>query len=300
MHSIMSSTIRSALRAALATALLAVAPATAAAGDGLLYQLGDSPSYQEGCFPPCLCPLSIYPLGGTFELRPVDITFPQRVYAVEDVQWVIGLGDEVLPVTGSGTYVIQGDFIETHQLQLDLSIDGGAVMNFDSGVVFPPPSFPLIDMTLSLNGMVCFDQVFDVLAFPAELGTNYCDNLPNSTGLPADIAATGSPFVPDNDFTLHADQLPAGSNGLFFFGANPTALPFGDGVLCVQPPLKRLPPLTNSGLAGSVSRPVDFFDPSLAGLLEPGTCWNFQYWFRDVAGGPAGFNTSDGFLATFL
>jgi len=34
-------------------------------------------------------------------------------------------------------------------------------------------------------------------------------------------------------------------------------------------------------------------------LIVGGSNWNFQYWYRDVAGGGSGVNLSDGLNATF-
>ncbi len=39
--------------------------------------------------------------------------------------------------------------------------------------------------------------------------------------------------------------------------------------------------------------------PQATGLVTPSSTWYFQLWYRDIAGGPAGFNFSDGLSATF-
>jgi hypothetical protein len=33
--------------------------------------------------------------------------------------------------------------------------------------------------------------------------------------------------------------------------------------------------------------------------IQPGTSWNFQFWYRDPAGGGAGFNLSDAVMIPF-
>jgi hypothetical protein len=38
---------------------------------------------------------------------------------------------------------------------------------------------------------------------------------------------------------------------------------------------------------------VDFTDSAVVGNLLGGSTWNFQMWFRDTAGGPAGSNLSN-------
>ena len=35
------------------------------------------------------------------------------------------------------------------------------------------------------------------------------------------------------------------------------------------------------------------------GQIQAGATWNFQAWYRDPAGGPSGFNLSDGLGITF-
>ncbi len=40
-------------------------------------------------------------------------------------------------------------------------------------------------------------------------------------------------------------------------------------------------------------RPVDLTAPPAAGELLPGTHFGFQFWYRDPAGGPFGFNSSN-------
>ena len=288
-------------RRAFAAAVFLAAPSLALA-QGVPYALGDSANYQEGCYDPCKCPLEIAPIGGTFELTYTHADLFTAYYDVDNVDWVIGLGTQILSVKGDGTYEFGGDFALTHRLQLDLSIDGGPEQHFDSGYVIVGDGnfFPAIDITISLNGMVCFDQVFDLIAFPTAVGTPYCDNLPNSTGLPSKLHVEGSPVVFDNDFTLVAEQAPPSVPGLFFFGSGHTAQPFGDGVLCVLPPLKRIQPPAGTSAAGIATRELDLTLPPAAGAIAPGTSWDFQFWFRDGAGGPAGFNTSDGYHVSFL
>ena len=57
--------------------------------DGTIYRLGKESTYQEGCFPPCMCPiLAQMPARGTFKLTHVGCEDPSiDVYAVDEVNW---------------------------------------------------------------------------------------------------------------------------------------------------------------------------------------------------------------------
>ena len=71
----------------------------------------------------------------------------------------------------------------------------------------------------------------------------YCATAPNSTGLPGEIAASGSLSVVANDFTLAGTGLPPFQTGIFFYGPSAAELPFGDGFLCVSGGFYRLSPV---------------------------------------------------------
>lgn len=120
-----------------------------------------------------------------------------------------------------------------------------------------------------------------------------CEALPNSTGLPARLDVLGSRVVADNDLTLTVDQAVPGNFGLFFYGPNAIEIPFGEGRLCVGGGVRRLGPPQTIGAGGDALRPVDLTAPPAAGELLPGTHFGFQFWYRDPAGGPFGFNSSN-------
>lgn len=46
-------------------------------------------------------------------------------------------------------------------------------------------------------------------------------------------------------------------------------------------------------------RHVDL-NQGLGNLFDPGTTWEFQYWYRDPVAGGAGFNLSDAVSIDFL
>ena len=75
--------------------------------------------------------------------------------------------------------------------------------------------------------------------------------------------------------------------------------PFYNGLQCVGgAQVFRLPIIL--GVGGTATHTVDFTNPpNMAGTITPGSTWNFQYWFRDPAGGGQFANLSDGLEMTF-
>lgn len=156
---------------AVLTALFANQHATAQTGSGAaLYRLGQSSSFQRGCFPPCLCPVMIgEPLLGTFLLTPTGFDGLFNTYAVTEVNWLVSTGSTNLIVSGSGTYKIGGEFALQQELSLDLQVGPGQIQHFDSGLVAVSTPFPEISVSISLHGQVCFDTVFSLNAAPVPL-----------------------------------------------------------------------------------------------------------------------------------
>src|SRR6266571_2024964 len=148
-----------------------VASSTSAnAQTGTLYRLNQDSAFQQGCFPPCLCPIMIaVPVEGTFVLTPTGFDGLFDTYAVTDVNWLVSIGGTNTTVTGRGTYKIGGEFALQQQLSLDLQLGGDKVQHFDSGLVAGAAPFPDIKITISVKGQVCFDTVFEVSASPVPL-----------------------------------------------------------------------------------------------------------------------------------
>lgn len=129
----------------------------------------------------------------------------------------------------------------------------------------------------------------------------------NSTGLGARLEAEGSASVTSDDLTLVATQLPANTTVLMLMAMNTSRLPFGDGRICIAGLSKifRLPPALNSGPTGTVTGGPGYVALSntilvpVPGGIQAGDTWNFQAFYRDVAG-CAGFNISNGVSVTFV
>ncbi len=136
------------------------------------YGLTERSTFQEGCWDPCACPITLeIPLRGTFDLTATGADPLFQHYAVSNVKWKILYANStgtttMREVTGQGTYKVGGEFAVQQQMVLDLQIDGGPVQHFDSGLVVGGGGFPAIMITLTMNNMFCYDQVFRLDAVP--------------------------------------------------------------------------------------------------------------------------------------
>jgi hypothetical protein len=123
----------------------------------------------------------------------------------------------------------------------------------------------------------------------------YCFSAPNSVGPGARIDWSGFASRSQNAFAVSVSGCPPGTSGLFFYGPTIQIAPFGNGWRCVGGSLFRLGVQTVDAGGGAV-RPVRFDLPPAdagPGALLPGSSWNFHFYYRNPAGGGAGFNTSD-------
>src|SRR6185503_20827425 len=130
-----------------------------------LYRLEQGSNFTRGCYPPCLCPIATTNnIRGTFTLT-FDHQDPQfTYYRVGNVNWNVTLGDQEFRVIGSGTYKRGGEVAQQQQMTLTLTVDGVQPQTFDSGLVQGGGDFPNINITVSVNGMVCFDTVVGIVA----------------------------------------------------------------------------------------------------------------------------------------
>ena len=139
------------------------------ASDSTIYKLNEGSTYQQGCFPPCLCPVTVQqPVRGTFKLTLTSSDGLFDFYNVSDASWVTTVDGSDLRITGSGTYQVGGEFALQQRLTLDLSINGGAPIHFDSGLVAGGGEFPNINITISINDIHCYDTVIVINASPTQ------------------------------------------------------------------------------------------------------------------------------------
>ena len=128
--------------------------------------------------------------------------------------------------------------------------------------------------------------------------SNYCSTSPNSVGPGAVMYSSGSSSVAANDLTLIAIGCPPNTTGLFFYGQTETFVPFGNGNRCVANPFWRLP-AQQADFLGDLTRALNLNALPSGGQISAGQTWKFQAWYRNPAGGGAGFNTSDGLSVRF-
>jgi len=142
----------------------------------------------------------------------------------------------------------------------------------------------------------------------AQVGTNYCTPVANSTGVAAAISGSGSASVVLNNLVLASTGLPQSSAAYFLCSRTPGFVqnPGGStGNLCLGSPIGRVVGgvITSSGTTGAVSVAADVHampQPSGAVVVLPGETWNFQCWYRDsVTGGGSTSNFSDGLEVLF-
>jgi len=127
----------------------------------------------------------------------------------------------------------------------------------------------------------------------------YCEGAPTSAGLGATISANSSLSVSDNTFSLFTTGLPPGEWGLYFYGPDRTHVPAGDGVLCVSGVSGRLAPLPIQKTGWALHQVDLHSPPHEQARITALSTWSFQFWYRDPAGGGAGFNYSDAVAVTF-
>lgn len=130
-----------------------------------------------------------------------------------------------------------------------------------------------------------------------------CESSPNSTGSAARIEWWGVTSVSSNKLTLAAVGGPPSAACIFLVGGTQQSLPYGNGTLCVGPPIDRLTEPLFLDASGSRSLAVDLTQGPLASgplAVQPGDTRTFQVWYRDPGAGADAFDLTDSLTATFL
>lgn len=125
----------------------------------------------------------------------------------------------------------------------------------------------------------------------------YGPAVPHSGGVGVSLTSQGRPSLSENNFTLVATDAPGPVNGELYYGFAPAVItPFYDGVLLVQPPLKRLGAI-QADANGTFTVPIDFSQPPFSsGPAAVSACQTiyFQLYYRDPGSTNTGANTSNG------
>ncbi len=157
-------------------------------------------------------------------------------------------------------------------------------MNVDGTLLaFESASTDLVDDDLSIE--------VDLFAYEYPLppiGTAYCPAVVNSSGNAAEIGATGSIAVADNDVTLATTGMPPGEFGYYLTSQTQGLVvqPGGSsGNLCLGGTIGRyIQDVQNTGVTGSFELVIDLtslpLTPPVAVL--PGETWNAAPWCRDT------------------
>jgi Tol biopolymer transport system component len=210
--------------------------------------------------------------------------------------------------TNSAFDVFVHDLMSSATLRLSVSSSGiegngwstGTVTMASDGRTF---AFPSGASNLVANDTNAVNDIFvrvldcwpSVAYCEAGLSTNYCSPSMSSIGVPASTQTSG--------FVLTAQGLEGQHNGLVFYGisgrqAAPFVIP-GGSLLCVRPPVQRLPTSSSGGTSGHcdgtisidwlaylAAHPGALGQPFTQGMLVQAQCW-----YRDPPA-PGGSNLS--------
>jgi len=123
----------------------------------------------------------------------------------------------------------------------------------------------------------------------AEGVESYCTPKQNSLGTWPVIDVRGAPDLQGyDDFRIVADHVPNRQAGLLLWGYAGAAIPVYSALLCVRPPMVRMPVQSSGGSGtgyddtGTYSQPFPHTYLMAKGLTT-GTTVYAQYWFRDPA-----------------
>jgi len=151
------------------------------------------------------------------------------------------------------------------------------------------------------GNMFCFGNGVEALC-PCGNATGTGEGCAHSAGRGMEISVCGTTSVSADDLVVTALHCPPGNAGRFFAGN--TALMFGgpafDGLVCLSGEGRRFQPLFQ--VDGSASDTGFVAQDPSGTYFQPGSTVIFQYWCRDVAGGPSpcgtGANLSPAFGTT--
>ena len=192
--------------------------------------------------------------------------------------------------SGAGNLNLDPAFIDSAAGDYRLSAASPAVDAGDSGGVTAGAPLDLgraprrVDDPAVADSGTGGSPATDMGAFERCIGVvdTLCEALPNSTGTPSVLVATGSLSVIANDVNLVAEHLPLSQFGYFLLSASRDTIPVSAGVLCLGAPQLRFnQDVLDSGTAGSMSFSPDLTSLPQGQVVQAGETWYFQLWHRD-------------------
>ena len=120
-----------------------------------------------------------------------------------------------------------------------------------------------------------------------------CAGLPNSVGPGAQLLLVGSTSLAEAALEARVSGQPSGAPGAFLLAAQPGGLPFGSGILCVDPFGFLAAPIQFADGLGDTSVTLPVASPAFA----VGQSWHLQLAYLDLAAGE--LNTSSALSFTF-
>ena len=230
-------------------------------GSGTIWALGGNPPWVEVMTPD---DGNQFPRGATVVLHSSGWDLEDRALSGSDITW----DSDVDGPLGVGRLLAVADLSVGPHVLTVTATDSSGMMTSDS------TSITILDRELPL-----------VIEFPV----TYCTAKLNSQFCPPFAGFSGFPSVSDPaPFDINATLIVSDRVGLMFYGENGRASsPFFNGLLCVGPPLRRLPPQFSGGggIPCNGAFALDFNAIIQSGLnpsLTVGQFVNAQWWYRDT------------------
>ncbi|WP_419191396.1 FG-GAP repeat domain-containing protein [Saltatorellus ferox] len=191
-----------------------------------------------------------------------------------------------------------GELELSHPVHSDLFIDSATTLSDVDGDGYD--DWAVTNSRAGFGGVLS-GRVIILAGEPGDV-EHVCDSVPQSLGAAARIYFYDAISVGTRGLEVHVEEAIPDSVALLLYGHRAPPVPFGDGVLCIDPQSAvRYGGPVRIGSNGSLTKSVDWGDSTLsqgAGAWAVGSSWTIQAVFRDP-GAASGFNTTDAVEATF-
>lgn len=264
---------------------------TAPGVPGALVPQPDPGHYSFALLVPAALSMEVGAAGQSFPLGPLPLVLP-----LVGELWIQG-----------GSAVASLTFDLDVAQAIDDPLPGFSIEDvpLDLPTVLPPGSTAnlLFSTTIGSLGVALAAGLDLRLQGSARCGfESYCASNVNSTGAVARLEVEGSTLPADRALLLRASGLPATQMAVMGVSQGELRMPLfrgSQGDLCISPPFARIDPKALVFAPdGTASLDLDFDDlPSIL-LLQPGSTWRFQLWYRDFNPEPT-WNSTQGVAVRF-